>query len=188
MTIKVTYKRTYRLSMRIVKNGDVHISAPIGFSREQIEKFIEEQAQWIKEARKRNDEKQRQRAQFYNQMSLKTKAQTDEAYSKLKLKIEPIVEKYSKVMKVNPSHILYKPMISRWGYCNIGNRSICFSMYVLLLPEICIEHIVVHELCHLLEPSHNARFHSLMDKFFPSWRTARKITRITMNTVNTLNK
>jgi len=49
--------------------------------------------------------------------------------------------------------------------------------YVLLLPEWCVEHVVVHELCHLLEPSHNARFHALMDKFFPRWKEARKETR-----------
>ena len=36
---------------------------------------------------------------------------------------------------------------------------------------------MVHELCHLLEPSHNARFHALMDKYFPRWREARKATR-----------
>ncbi|MCR5512743.1 MAG: M48 family metallopeptidase [Prevotella sp.] len=44
------------------------------------------------------------------------------------------------------------------------------------MPEWCVEHIVVHELCHLLEPSHNARFHTLMDKYFPRWREARKET------------
>ncbi|MBP5338428.1 MAG: M48 family metallopeptidase [Prevotella sp.] len=31
---------------------------------------------------------------------------------------------------------------------------------------------MVHELCHLIEPSHNARFHTLMDKYFPRWREA----------------
>jgi predicted metal-dependent hydrolase len=47
----------------------------------------------------------------------------------------------------------------------------------LLLPEWCVEHVVVHELCHLLEPAHNARFHQLMDCYFPRWREARKEIR-----------
>ena len=42
--------------------------------------------------------------------------------------------------------------------------------------EWCVEHVVVHELCHFLEPSHNARFHALMDKYFPRWREARQET------------
>ena len=74
------------------------------------------------------------------------------------------------------SIVYYKPTISRWGQCNVRDRSICISAYVLLLPEWCVEHVVVHELCHLLEPSHNARFHTLMDKFFPRWREARRET------------
>ena len=77
-------------------------------------------------------------------------------------------------MGVSPSSVCYKPMISRWGVCNVKKRSICYSTYLLLLPDWCVEHVVVHELCHLLEPSHNARFHALMDKYYPKWRSARK--------------
>lgn len=41
MAIKITYRRTSRLSMRIAKNGDVHVSAPIGVSQETVTDFIE---------------------------------------------------------------------------------------------------------------------------------------------------
>ena len=40
-------------------------------------------------------------------------------------------------------------------------------------PKECLEYIVVHELVHLLEPTHNARFVDLMDAFMPSWRQHR---------------
>ena len=53
MEIKVTYRRTSRLSMRIVKNGDVHVSAPIGMPREKVIAFIEEHKDWIEQARKK---------------------------------------------------------------------------------------------------------------------------------------
>ncbi|MBR0182050.1 MAG: M48 family metallopeptidase [Bacteroidaceae bacterium] len=95
---------------------------------------------------------------------------------RLKALVEPMVERHAKVMGVRPSLVYYKPTISRWGLCNVRDRSICISAYVLLLPEWCVEHIVVHELCHLLEPSHNARFHALMDKYFPRWGEARRET------------
>jgi hypothetical protein len=163
--------------MRIVKNGDVHVSAPIGLSREKVMAFIEEHRDWIEEARKKTSEHQQQRAAFYNRLPLNTRAQADEALQRLKALVEPMVEYHAKEMGVKPSRIYYKPTISRWGQCNIRERSICISAYVLLLPEWCAEHVVVHELCHLLEPSHNARFHALMDKFFPRWREARRETR-----------
>ncbi len=164
------------MSIRIVKNGDVHVSAPIGMSREKVMAFIEEQKDWIYEARKKNYERQKQRAEFFNKLPLATDAQIDESLDRLRALVEPMVERHAKEMGVQPSIVYYKPTISRWGQCNVRDRSICISAYVLLLPEWCVEHVVVHELCHLLEPSHNARFHALMDKYFPRWREARKET------------
>ena len=176
MAIQVTYRRTRRLSMRIVKNGDVHVSAPIGMSKAEVERFIEEHRDWITEARKRTQEHQERRAAFFNQLPLTTRAQKDEARQQLSMLVEPMVEKHSRLMGVKPSRIYYKAMISRWGVCHVKERAICFSVYLLLLPEWCVEHVVVHELCHLLEPSHNNRFHTLMDKYFPRWREARRET------------
>jgi len=160
--------------MRIVKNGDVHVSAPFGIPKSEVERFIDEHRNWIVEARKRTYDRQQRRAAFYNQLPLKTKEQADDALQRLKVMIGPMVERHAKAMGVTPSFIRYKAMISRWGVCNVKEKSICFSIYLLLLPEWCVEHVVVHELCHLLEPSHNARFHSLMDKYFPRWKEARK--------------
>jgi len=177
MAIQVTYRRTSRLLMRIVKNGDVHVSAPIGMPKQEVERFIEEHREWIAEARKKANERQTRRAKFYNQLPLKTREQTEDALRQLKTLIEPMVERHSREMGVRSSLVYYKAMISRWGVCNVKNRSICFSVYLLLLPEWCVEHVVVHELCHLLEPSHNARFHALMDKYFPRWKEARRETR-----------
>ena len=176
MTVQVTYRRTRRLSMRIVKNGDVHVSAPIGMPRSEVEQFIEEHRDWIAKARKKTCESQQRRADFYNQLPLGTREQADDALCRLKALIVPMVDRHSKEMGVQPSSIYYKAMISRWGVCHIREKSICFSAYLLLLPEWCVEHVVVHELCHLLEPSHNARFHALMDKFFPRWKEARRAT------------
>lgn len=179
MAIKVTYRRTRRLSMRIVKNGDVHVSAPIGVPQSEVMRFIEDQREWIAEARKKVLEQQKRRAEFYNRLPLRTKAEVEDSFNRIKTLVDPMVERYSKVIGVKPSMSCYKPMISRWGLCNVRERSVCFSVYLLLLPEWCVEHVVVHELCHLLEPSHNARFHALMDKYFPRWREARKETRKT---------
>ena len=163
--------------MRIVKNGDVHVSAPIGLSRDRVIAFIEEHREWIDDARKKTSERQQQRSAFYDKLPLTTRAQADEALRRLKALIEPMVERHAKEMGVRPSRVFFKPTISRWGLCNVRDRSICISAYVLLLPEWCVEHVVVHELCHLLEPSHNARFHALMDRYFPRWREARRETR-----------
>ena len=160
--------------MRIVKNGDVHVSAPIGLPKSKIEAFIAQHSEWIEKARRRTAEKMQQRTDFYSQLPLRTREEACEALARLKAIVEPMVEKNARIMGVRPSLLSYKATISRWGQCNVKDGTICFSLYLLLLPEWCIEHVVVHELCHLLEPSHNARFHRLMDRYFPRWREARK--------------
>jgi len=177
MAIQITYRRTSRLSMRIVKNGDVHVSAPYGVSKKTVEEFIEAHREWITKAREKTTERLAQRDAFFNQLPLSTRAEANAARQRLKAIVEPLVERHAQEMGVRPSLIHYKRMISRWGLCNVKDKSICFSVYLLLLPDWCVEHIVVHELCHLLEPSHNARFHALMDQYFPRWREARKETR-----------
>lgn len=51
----------------------------------------------------------------------------------------------------------------------------CINTRLALYPPRCLEYVVVHELVHMLEPSHNARFHELMDGFLPDWRERRKL-------------
>lgn len=175
--IQVTYRRTSRLSMRIAKNGDVHVSAPLGLSRQKVEQFITEHREWIEEACRKNARQQERRINFFNQLPLVTDEDVDVAVKRMDKLIVPMVKRYAALMGVTPRNVGYKATISRWGQCNVRDRSLCFSFYLLLLPEWCVEHVVVHELCHLLEPSHNDHFHALMDQYFPRWREARKETR-----------
>jgi predicted metal-dependent hydrolase len=42
-------------------------------------------------------------------------------------------------------------------------------------PPECLEYLVVHEMVHLLEPTHNERFVSLMDRFMPNWRNRKRL-------------
>ena len=177
MAIKITYRLTSRLSMRIVRSGDVHVSAPVGLPRSVVEAFIREHADWIVTARQRTLQRVKQRDAFYAQLPLATTAQRRAAVDRLSAIVSPLVEHYSSLMGVQPSAITYRALKSRWGQCNVRTRQICISTYALLLPDWCIEHVVVHELCHLLEPSHNARFHALMTQFYPRWRQARQATR-----------
>ena len=177
MAIQVTYRRTRRLTMRIVKSGDVHISAPIGMPRSRIEEFIEKNRDWIVKARENTLNRQQSRQAFYDQLPLITAAQKREAKNRLEPLVIPMVEHYSRVIGVTQPEIRYRAMTSRWGTCKTREGIVCFSLYLLLVPEWCIEHVVVHELCHLLEPSHNAHFHALMDRYFPRWREARREMR-----------
>ena len=63
-------------------------------------------------------------------------------------------------------------MTSRWGSCNTKTRAITINSALAQFPRECLEEVVTHELCHLFERGHNARFYGLMDKALPAWRAA----------------
>ncbi|QIX63035.1 M48 family metallopeptidase [Hymenobacter sp. BT18] len=63
-----------------------------------------------------------------------------------------------------------RQMRTRWGTCNIGARRIWLNLELMKRPLLCLEYVVVHELNHLHERLHNARFWGLMDQFMPDWR------------------
>jgi predicted metal-dependent hydrolase len=61
-------------------------------------------------------------------------------------------------------------MRTRWGTCNPEKKRILINLELAKKPPRCIEYIVVHELVHLLERTHNEHFIELMDSFLPNWR------------------
>lgn len=66
-----------------------------------------------------------------------------------------------------------KRMKTRWGSCNIKARRIWLNLELIRKPHACLEYVLVHELVHLLERHHSARFRELMDRFMPDWRLRR---------------
>lgn len=70
-----------------------------------------------------------------------------------------------------------KRMKSKWGSCNITRKRIWLSLELAKRPVECLECVVVHELVHLLERCHNARFYQLMDTFLPTWRSSHDALR-----------
>jgi predicted metal-dependent hydrolase len=64
-------------------------------------------------------------------------------------------------------------MKTRWGSCNSASRSILLNTDLARNPRECLEYVLVHELLHLLEPSHNERFVALLDRFIPRWKSHR---------------
>jgi predicted metal-dependent hydrolase len=85
----------------------------------------------------------------------------------------PLIEKWEKQLGVKSAKCYVQRMKTKWGSCNPHTRSIRLNSDLAKKPSACLEYIVVHELVHLLEPSHNARFISFMDKFMPNWKHLR---------------
>ena len=68
-------------------------------------------------------------------------------------------------------------MKSRWGSCTPKTRAIRINTNLAAYPRFCLDMVVTHELVHLMEPSHNARFHALLDRFCPANRELSRLLR-----------
>ncbi len=88
----------------------------------------------------------------------------------LKQSIPTIIQHYEPIMQVKVAEFGIKQMKTRWGTCNTAARRIWINLELAKKPPECLEYIVVHEMVHLLERSHNHRFVAFMDQFLPKWR------------------
>jgi predicted metal-dependent hydrolase len=93
----------------------------------------------------------------------------------LKQAVPTLLAKWEPVLGVKVDRLFVQQMKTRWGSCNPGKRNIRLNTDLAKKPPECLEYITVHELAHLLEPTHNTRFIALMERFMPNWRLRRDL-------------
>ena len=87
------------------------------------------------------------------------------------------INRYEKIMGVHAEQLRIKKMKTRWGTCNIEAKRIWINYELVKYPIECLEHIVVHELTHLLETNHTPRFYALLGKYYPNFRENDKLIK-----------
>lgn len=87
------------------------------------------------------------------------------------------INKHEKIIGVQTEQLRIKKMKTRWGTCNIGAKRIWINYELVKYPIECLEHIVVHELTHLLETNHTPRFYELLGKYYPNFRGNDKLIK-----------
>jgi predicted metal-dependent hydrolase len=91
-----------------------------------------------------------------------------------KEKALPMMADWAARMRVSPKGLAVQKMKTRWGSCNIRRATIRLNSELARKPAALLEYVVVHELVHLFERYHNARFYRLMDEFLPDWKRKRE--------------
>lgn len=168
LVVRLTRKRIKNLNMRVHRSGGfVEISAPVHVGDGEVMRFVREKRGWI-------DAKLAQVAA--SPAALAAEATPDEVAAwraVVEACVPALVEAWEPIMGVKAGKLAYRNMTSRWGSCQPATSRICINVRLALYPPECLEYVVVHELCHLLERGHGPRFKALMDAFMPDWRTRR---------------
>ena len=154
--IIVTKKRMKNMYLRISKeDGSVRISAPHQMSDERIYRFAKERIDWIRVYR----EKYLRAKEGRREVRQLSEAELKQQKLLLKKDVEKLIAKWEPVMGVKASGVTI--------HINI-------NLALAKKPPECLEYVVVHELTHILEPSHNAVFWGYMTQFYPNWKRVRK--------------
>ena len=169
--VTIEYRKVKNINLYIkAPNGHVLVTAPKYASVDRIRTFIAEKENWImrKQAQVRERSKQEEGAE-------KAQEITETQLAHLEEKLKEYIGKWEPRMGVHATHWTLRRMKTRWGSCTVDTGRIRVNTRLVYYPDECLEYIVVHELCHLIEPSHNKRFHAYMAKFLPDWKERKKL-------------
>lgn len=91
----------------------------------------------------------------------------------LRAELVPLIRKWEEELHVTVNAFFVQKLKTKWGSCTPHKGYVRFNLELVKKPKDLLEYVVVHELCHLLEPTHNKRFYDILHHHYPRWKEAR---------------
>lgn len=185
----VTRKCVRNLNLRVQTGGSVVLSVPWHVSRERAQAFLNAHATWIARTRRRVLARTEAAARnegcaggyaLWGELrrspdgSVVSAEELDELYrTEMTRALPEVIERMEPLVGAHASGWQVRVMKSRWGSCTPKTGRIRINARLAAYPPECIGYVVAHELAHLLEPSHNQRFHAIVARAIPNEREIR---------------
>ncbi len=169
MDIEIIKSKRKSISIEIKADLRIIVRAPKSMSRKAIEKFIAEKQDWINKGL----EKMKARAEAETTEPKFTDLEIKTMKKDAKLIIPSRVEYFAKIMGITYNRIAIKSTVTRWGSCS-SLKNLNFNCLLVLCPDEIINYVIIHELCHLIEPNHSNRFWAQVEKYCPDYKTYKK--------------
>ncbi len=151
---EILLKRSSRrtLSVELRPDASLLVRAPLGVSEAGIFSFLEGQSAWIESRRKKLLERIE---------SMPSDSLSDEEIKR--------VRHFAPLVGVTYGRITIRNQKTRWGSCS-AKRNLNFNCLLMLTPPEVRDYVVVHELCHIREMNHSARFWAQVGRVLPDYR------------------
>lgn len=172
--VALSKKRVKNINLRIDRAGKVTMSVPSYCSLEQIYHFLSVKREWILEHLE-----QTRSQPIPLPVPVMSEAQQNEYRAQMHAIIPDLIRKWEPILGVTVHEWRSRAMKTRWGSCNTIKKRIWLNLHLMQKPLQCLEYVLVHEMVHLLEASHNRRFHQLMSQFMPQWKQYKRDLTLT---------
>lgn len=162
--IQIIRSKRKTLGLEVKYDGTVTARVPMRASKRIIEKFIQEQEEWIT---------RKQRGSYaVDPKKVLPAVETREGKEKIKHLIEERVSYYAQLMGVTYNRITMRNQKTRWGSCS-SQGNLNFNNRLLFVPEELLDYVVVHELAHRKEMNHSRAFWNVVGTYLPDYKERR---------------
>lgn len=163
---EISVIRSKRKTISIeIKHDKVIVRVPEAMKDKDIANFIELKKNWIEKHLKAAAERKKN----LNGISPYSESEIKELVKKAKEVIPKRVEFYAEKADVTYNRITFRCQRTRWGSCS-SKGNINLNCLLVLLPEDVMDSIIVHELCHIKQMNHSAKFYTEVEKVFPEYK------------------
>jgi len=147
-----------------IRGDELIVRAPNRTTKKEADAFVQKHASWIEKQRQKIADREENcaRVEKLTEEELKALAKQAAVY------IPQRVEWYARRMGAQYGRITLRCQKTRWGSCS-AKKNLNFNILLLLTPPEVIDSVVVHELCHLREMNHSARFYELVYHYCPEY-------------------
>ena len=201
--VTVRWKRIRNSYLRVQRTGQVELSVPARTSVAQAKGFVAERVEWVREHLRKLEppktftagevhtlwgevrELALQGAQELSGQLLVRATPGEHAerrlYERYKAevaaRIPALLATWVPAMGVPLPTWSVRRMTSRWGSCTKARRRISLNSELARYRPELLEYVVVHELAHLIEANHSAKYYAILDRHLPGWRALREELR-----------
>lgn len=168
VTYLLTRRRVKNLNLRVRRDGTVAVSIPMRTRLADADRFVLAHRDWILAAQAR----QAARAQREADRPLPDRAAALARFAAL---VEAAWPAFAGAAGGGMPAVKVRRMVSRWGVCSPARRQVTFALALYDMPPAAQEYVVVHELCHLLQPDHSPAFWAEVERRMPDWKARRAL-------------